>query len=58
MIDKLLQIISGIALVLMVYGIGILDDAQNLGIALIFGSVAWFGLLTAIANRKGERHGA
>lgn len=55
MIDKLLQIISGIALVLMVYGIGILDDAPNFGLALLIGCTAWFGLLTYIANRKEER---
>ena len=55
MIDKLLQIISGIALVLMVYGIGILDDAQNLGLVLLMGCMAWFGILTYIANRKEGR---
>ena len=55
MIDKFLQIISGIALVLMVYGIGILDDAPNLGLVLLMGCMVWFGLLTYIANRKEER---
>ena len=55
MIDRLLQIITGIALVLAVYGIGILDDAPNLGLVLLMGCMVWFGILTYIANRKEER---
>lgn len=55
MIDKLLQIISGIMLVLCVYGVGIIDNAQGLGFALIIGCLTWFGLLTVIANRLERR---
>lgn len=55
MIDRLLQIITGIALVLAVYGIGILDDAPNLGLVLLMGCMVWFGILTYIANRKEGR---
>ena len=55
MIDRLLQIISGIMLVLCVYGVGIIDNAQGLGFTLIIGCLTWFGSLTVIANRPERR---
>ena len=55
MIDRLLQIISGIMLVLCIYGVGIIDNAQGLGFTLIIGCLTWFGLLTVVANRPERR---
>ena len=54
MIDKVLQIITGIMLVLAIYGAGIQDDA-TLSCILIGACMAWIGLLVLIANRPRRR---
>ena len=54
MIDKILQIITGIMLVLAIYGAGIQDDA-TLSCILIGACMAWIGLLALIANRPRRR---
>lgn len=54
MIDKILQIITGIMLALAIYGAGIQDDA-TLSCILIGACMAWIGLLVLIANRPRRR---
>lgn len=54
MIDKILQIITGVMIALAIYGAGIQDDA-TLSCILIGACMAWVGLLVLIANRPRRR---
>lgn len=54
MLDKVLEVISYIMLVLAIYGSGIQDDA-TLSCILIGACMAWVGLLVLIANRSKRR---